>query len=374
MRKQAALLIYLEPTPYVAALVRRIKEVSKAPVEVLYVAGNLSQPWNLPLEDISGSFLPRSCLLAAIAVARRLSTGQYDVLHLAGWGHRTLLIALLLGWCFRVPVFLESDTQLPPLLPLWKRTIKRFLYPLLFSIPRRVLPGGSRQAAYFRHYRVQDDRIVVNHMTVDVAGIIRQSDALAKHKAKSALRKEFGILEDQAVFVFVGRLEPYKGIANLLTAFDRVRRDHPEAVLLVVGDGSERKRVLAAARSNQNIRFVGRLTPTDVVKAYHCADIALVPSTFEPWGLVVNEAMAVGLPIVVSDRVGCVGDIVRHGETGLVFCAGSTDELESAMLHLLENPERSAEMGKAARRLISTWTLEAQAKITLDAWRCGMNL
>jgi glycosyltransferase involved in cell wall biosynthesis len=105
-----------------------------------------------------------------------------------------------------------------------------------------------------------------------------------------------------------------------------------------------------------------------VIRAYNCADIGVVPSIFEPWGLVVNEAMAVGLPVIASDRVGCVDDLVKHGKTGMVYHAGSPEELSRVMLHLLESPKKRIQMGLGGRRLISGWTLEQQARTTVAAW------
>lgn len=370
---RAALLIYIEPTPYVLGLIRCIANCSEAPVEALFVTANVSQPWNLTLRDASASYLPMGTFVAALEIAKKLSTGQYGLLHLAGWGHPTLLLVLLLGWHHRIPVFLESDTPLPLDLPLWKRAFKRLFYPYLFRIPAKVLPGGRRQTEYLRHYGVSNGRLVTAHMTVDVAEIMRCSDEMRAQGDKPALRRKFGLSESQTVYIFVGRLETYKGIGSLLEAFGAVTQTRSDVALLIVGDGCERMQVEAAARENNFVKYAGRLEPDDVIQAYVCADIALVPSTFEPWGLVVNEAMAVGLPVIASDRVGCVDDLVRHGETGLVFPSGSAEKLGESMLYLLENPETRTEMGEAGRRLISGWTLEEQARITVEAWRLGVD-
>lgn len=371
MQKQAPLLIYIEPTPYVLGVIRQIAECSKAPVEVLFIGTNMSQPWNLSLRGMPASYLPNGTIAAALEIFRKLSARQYSLLHLAGWGHWTLLLALLLGWCYRVPVFMESDTPLPIGLPLWKRVFKRLFYPLLFRIPTKVLPAGLRQAAYFRHYGVHSDRIVKVQMTVDVADIIRRSNIISEQKARPGLRREFGFSESQTVFIYVGRLEAYKGIEIMLDAFDELVRTHPQAALLVLGEGPERKRVEAAARGNESIRYVGRLEYDRVIQAYICADVAVVPSTFEPWGLVVNEAMAAGLPSITSDRVGCVDDLVKHGETGRIFSAGSRLRLKDSMQYLVEHSEKRKKMGNQARQLIAGWTLENWATNIVDAWSGG---
>jgi glycosyltransferase involved in cell wall biosynthesis len=212
------------------------------------------------------------------------------------------------------------------------------------------------------------ERIVIDRMTVDVSDIIRRSRAIRSTEALEDLRGKFGFSENQTVFIYVGRLEFYKGIRCLFEAFEILRRTWPEAALLVVGDGPERTWLEAAVRGSGSIRWAGRLDYENVIRAYNCADVAVVPSLFEPWGLVVNEAMAVGLPVIASDRVGCVDDLVRSGETGFIFPSGSAEELSDAMSRCMKNPQQRVTMGAEGRRLISGWTLEEQARTIVAAW------
>ena len=363
-----ALLVYIEPTPYVLGLIREIAKHERVQVEALFLDANVSQAWNLTLQDDSASYLPVGHLAAALEIRRKLATGRYDLLHLAGWGHPVLLFASILGWWLRIPVFMESDTPLPIGLPLWKRAIKRSLYPVLFKIPAMVLPGGSRQAEYFRNYGVGAGRIVNAQMTVDVVEMSKHSAVIRAHGQRSDLRRKFGLDEDQTVFIYVGRLEPHKGIRLLLEAFGDLAKDYPKAALLFAGDGSQRAIVISASVSNHAIKYAGRLSSEEVLSAYNSADIAVLPSDFEPWGLVVNEAMAVGLPVVVSDRVGCVDDLVKDGQTGLIFPAGDKRRLELAMRHMIEHAEERRKMSDRAAALISQWTLENWANNIVESW------
>ena len=89
---------------------------------------------------------------------------------------------------------------------------------------------------------------------------------------------------------------------------------------------------------------------------------------FEPWGLVVNEAMAAGLPVIASERVGCVDDLVVDGKTGVVIGADSPSSLAKAMTRLADDAPLRQAMGVAARQRISSWTIEAEAKIVVGAW------
>jgi glycosyltransferase involved in cell wall biosynthesis len=363
----AALLIHVEPTPYVLGFIRTIRGVHSGPVESLFIAANVTQPWNLSLQS-GESILPRGTVNAAAEIRRRLASGRYALLHLAGWGHPLFVWAALVGHYYRIPMYMESDTQLSPDVAGWKRAIKRICYPPFFRLIRTLLPAGTRQAEYFRHYGVTKNRIVLAQMTVDVAGISRRRDAVDRDGQRAALRALLGLGRDDIVFVFVGRLEPRKGVAHLLEAFGALSAARPDVALLVVGDGGERQRVAAAAAGNAQLRYAGRLDTEKVIAAFCCADVALVPSLIEPFGLVVNEAMAAGLPVIASDRVGCVDDLVKHGETGLVVPAGSAGALREAMAQLADSRQLRTSMSAAARVLISGWTLEQQARIIARVW------
>jgi len=280
-----------------------------------------------------------------------------------------LLMALFLGWIYRIPVFIESDTPLRVDLPVWKRFIKRLLYPLLFKIPKTFLPGGTRQAQYFRHYGVSENRIVIAEMTVDVTHIMAKSQQIIENNLRKKIRAEFGFTNEQTVFVYVGRFDPLKGgVTELLEAFASLHKSHPSAALLIVGDGSQRQLVQAAAQTLLSVKYTGRLSLNDVIKAYNAADVALLPSYAESWGLVVNEAMAVGLPVIVTDRVGCVDDLVIDGKTGRIIQASSSEQLREAMCYLFDNPNERQKMGASGRELISHWTLENEANNIVKAW------
>ncbi len=363
------LMLHIEPTPYVLGFIRHAKLHHDGRVDSVFIATNVSQPWNLSLEHEGSVLLPSGFIAAAMDIIRRVSSGRYRLLHLAGWGHPLLFWALIVGGLYRMPVIIESDTQIPAASPLWKSALKRLLYPSLFRIPRAVLPSGTRQGRYFRQYGVPDDRIVIARMTVDVTEIARRTDELRAADAVRLLRKEFGLAGEAVVFVFVGRLEdPRKGIRTLLAAFAQVSKERSDMALLVVGDGTARSQVEVAAAANPSIRYLGRLDWDATLRARCCSDAAVVPSMIEPFGLVVNEAMASGLPVIASDQVGCIDDLVHHGTTGLVFQSGNVGQLANAMRELAESKELRERMGAEARRLISTWTLEAQGRIAADAW------
>lgn len=360
-------MLYVEPTTYIMDLVCAIRAAGPGQVDVVFIAENVSQRWNLPLQCMPHELLPAGRVAALRALYRKLSEGRYDVLHLAGWGHPRLLVAMLMGWWLDIPVTMETDTPMPHRLSGWKRLVKRVAYPWLFRIPARFLPGGTRQAAYLKHYAVEARRIRIAYMTVDIAAISAHKEATPAARIRE-LRAVQGIDADATVFLYVGRMEPHKGIRELVEAVTLLAADRPFSLLLV-GEGSLSAEVAAAAERNARIRCLGRLSGAALLSAYAMADVFVLPSSFEPWGLVVNEAMAAGLPVIATDRVGCIDDLIVVGETGLVVPAESPDALARAMRQFIQDRPALRSFGQNARRHIAPWTITRSAEIMRATWQ-----
>jgi glycosyltransferase involved in cell wall biosynthesis len=210
--------------------------------------------------------------------------------------------------------------------------------------------------------------MTVAQMTVDVCAIRRF--CANREAVRSAARARWGMSADERIVLYIGRLEVYKGLQELLSAFARAIEEESDMRLAIAGDGSLRPRVEAiAANADCRITYLGRLSGDEVLRAYLAADLLVLPSLFEPWGLVVNEAMACGLPVIVSARVGCADDLVRQGETGLVVGAGREIELTNAIRQLVRDAPARGRMRHAAESLISNWTLKEEAQNIICAWR-----
>ncbi len=357
------LLIYIEPTSYLMPLWREIKARSSVETRLIFVEENLSQQWNFDLQGDPHVEVLRGSRAAKLARLWQLLR-QRDVrlLDLAGWGHPLLMATLLLAWLHRIPVTMESDTQYDSTVARWRRALKRLVLPALFRIPRRFLAAGTRQAAYFMRYGVNRDRICIAQMTVDVRSLMEQVERHRVEDFSASCRHK------PTVFLYVGRLEGYKGVQDLLDAFVALPAEDGQARLIIVGDGSLRARVEGTAHGHPAIDYLGRLSGEALFRAYACADVFVLPSRAEPWGLVVNEAMAAGLPVIVTDRVGCVDDLVRDGENGCIVPAANRAHLTRAMYSFVRQPEMVAAMGRMSRQIISGWTIEDEAQIMLDAW------
>jgi len=362
-------MIYLEPTSYVMSFVSKMRTAMQDKVSVLFISTDRSQPWNIVVPEQWCEVLSPRWMRAVRRLFWWINPKRCAVLHLAGWGHPLLILAMIVGALHRIPIFLESDTQLAPAESRWKRVLKGLLYPTMFSLPTRLLPGGSRQAAYMLHYGARPERILVARMTVDVTAMQRETESRGERRA--AMRAELGMRDNDVAFLFVGRLALTKGIGTLLKAFLNVAKRHPNARLLIVGDGDERDRIEQTAGQCSRIMLLGRKDSSALLDAYVVADVLVVPSLFEPWGLVVNEGMAAGLPVIATDAVGAVDDLVQHGINGLRVQTGDTKELEGAMVHLLAGSDVRTGMGRASLALIGGWTQEGKADRVAGAWRAA---
>jgi glycosyltransferase involved in cell wall biosynthesis len=170
-------------------------------------------------------------------------------------------------------------------------------------------------------------------------------------------------------FLFVGRLIERKGVDVLIDAF----RSLAGGELWIAGDGPIRERVQAAAAHDARVRFHGHVDDEGLRKLYSEAGALVVPSLYEPWGLVVNEALAYGLPVIATDEVGAAYDLVDPGVNGYMVPAGSARALAEAMRAVREwTPERFERSAGHSRAKLESWSTDRAADAMVDACRLAL--
>ena len=212
------------------------------------------------------------------------------------------------------------------------------------------LSPGVRVRDYLQWYGVPERRIfhvphaVDNQMFAAAAAPYQQPDV------RAAARLRWGIDPDAFVVLFVGKLTPSKRPLNVVRAMARLA---PGATLMVVGSGPLESAVRdEAARLNVAIKMVGFLNQSELGEPYGLADCLTLPSDFpETWGLVVNEALATGLPCVVSNAVGCAPDLIRDGETGYVYPLDDIEALAMSLARVRHRKALAYDWGPACRAL-----------------------
>jgi glycosyltransferase involved in cell wall biosynthesis len=255
----------------------------------------------------------------------------------------------------RVPVLLRAESTLHDRArSRTKLLAKELFFRVLRSQVSAVLAIGEANARYWRHYLGEDMPIFRMPYAVDNSFFQRRADEAAG--GRDALRTELGLEPERPVILFASKLQERKRCADLVAAHAML--GEPRPCLLIVGDGEERKHLEQQAGGNPDIRFLGFRNQTELPRFFDLCDVFVLPSRHEPWGLVVNEAMNAGRPVVVSDDVGCQEDLVREGETGAVFLVGGVRALAEALERVLGEPGVAARMGVAARARIDAFSFE----------------
>jgi glycosyltransferase involved in cell wall biosynthesis len=189
---------------------------------------------------------------------------------------------------------------------------------------------------------------------------------------RNEFRRELGLLLGRPVILFAAKFTSGKAPHDLLAAWLALQAqwsDMQLPYLLFVGDGPLRSQleVQAGAHAGKGVRFVGFRNQTELPAFYDLCDVFVLPSHFEPWGLVVNELMNAGKPIIVSDRVGAAPDLVANGVNGFIYPAGDVAALVLRLKHVLESPDKREEMGRKSLERINTWDFETDRKGLLGA-------
>jgi glycosyltransferase involved in cell wall biosynthesis len=225
--------------------------------------------------------------------------------------------------------------------------VSRFCYPGANGLAHLRAHGVSPQHASFSPYSVDD-------------ALIRHSlEAVDRVEA----RRELGIGDQHFAFVLSGKLIARKAPMLVVEAI-RAHRHRDRVVLIALGDGELRDEFVPAARALLGDRFIfpGFVNQSQLGRYFRAADALVMPSRHETWGLVVNEAMHYGLPVIVTDQTGCHHDLVLPERTGLVIPRDDATALARAMEWLSDEPARARAMGTAAGRHIEGYTVAQSAR------------
>jgi glycogen(starch) synthase len=171
-----------------------------------------------------------------------------------------------------------------------------------------------------------------------------------------AERRRHGVAGGPPELLFVGRLEYEKGVHDAIAALPRIRRAHPGTTLTIAGDGTQQDWLVEQARKHRVLkatRFVGRLDHAELLAALHRADAAVLPSHYEPFGLVALEAAAAGTPLVTSN-IGGLGEAVINGETGMSCPPRDVARLAEAVGAVLDDPAAAQRRARAARERLTS--------------------
>ena len=244
----------------------------------------------------------------------------------------------IIRWCHKqhVPCFMFGDSNIHGDTRRGiKSVIKKLIVTRIVKSCTGILACGTLGKAYFEKYGARPERIFYFPYEPDYQLLAALSDPFI-----SQVRQRFGLNPGVAGSFTLDDWSAFKRVDLLFNAFLTIAVDRPEWDLVIVGDGPDRKQLEAMVPSELSSRVVwaGFVDDQAVVSAvYRASDLLVLPSDFEPWALVINEAAAAGLAIIASNVVGAAAELVREGVNGKLFPPGDLEALTRAMLQATDS-------------------------------------
>ncbi len=320
-------IVATHPIQYYAPLYRALASSGKIELKVFYerfpTEEQQGQGFGRPFKwdiDLRSGYESAGETAGMNELFKGIASHRWHAILVHGWHSQLYRKVIGQAWNAHAPLMVRGDSHLHTDRKRWLQWLKTPIYRNLLSKFSVCFAVGTWSAQYYRHYGVPDHRIVLSPHCVDNTRLQLQSVQLRTER--SQLRDAWGIHQDEFVFAFVGKMISLKQISDLIMALAELRESRPELKLrgLLAGDGPLRSELeKLAARLNVPTTFTSFLNQSEVAKAYVAADCLVLSSRSETWGLVVNEALACGLPCIVSDKVGCGVDLIVPGVNGLIY-------------------------------------------------------
>ncbi len=380
------LLVLSHPVQYVAPLLRLM--ASHPCLEILVAYSNLrgatlahdpgfgvEVQWDVPVVEgypwvalhQSGEDTTAAPPITYRALPDLLRTGNFDAVYVGGYYFRDAWRAFLLARRYDIPLLLSTDAhsldswrvQSPP-----RRALKRMLLRQIYRRAARVLAGSSGTVTFLESLGVPREHILL-------AGNMVNNDwwiARASKVDRRAVRQSWNIPEEAAIALFCGKLQPWKRPLDALEAFARMNLRN--AFLVFAGDGPMLAELQVRAGHlgvAERVRWLGFINQSQLPAVYTACDLLLLPSSYEPFGLVVNEAMLCGCPAIISDQVGAKFDLLSDSQTGFVYPCGNIELFSERLRYLIANSPARRQMATSARERMSKWRPEQNVEAYVKA-------
>ncbi|MFA5098670.1 MAG: glycosyltransferase family 4 protein [Candidatus Paceibacterota bacterium] len=337
--------------------------------------------WDLPLLDgYNYKFLknysprPENYLLGLInfGIVRELKNGKYDLLFVHGWNSFTNILAVLTAFLLGISVAMHGDNCFACELvkPLWKRGLKKIILTVFFKKIRHFLYMGNEDKKFYKYHGVPENKLISMPYATDNDYFYKLSESIDRKKVREREK-----VKNNIVILFVGKLVNRKRPMDLLKAYESLAKNYKPKTkslsLIFVGDGNLRPELEKYARDRnlKDVVFAGFKNLTETPEYYAIADIFVIPSFNECWGIVVNEAMCFGLPIIASDTVGAISDLVLENKNGLIYKTGEIENLVYCLEQLVKDDKKRQSFGKKSLEIIKNYSFDKDVEGILRAIR-----
>lgn len=246
----------------------------------------------------------------------------------------------------------------------WKACVKRLAWPVLYRLADQVLVSSTLARQLIRSLGIKDERITMSLLVVDNAWWKAQ----AAKADRSSVRASWGASETDVVFLFCAKLQSWKRPFDLLCAFAKLNQ--PNRFLVFAGEGPLRPELeaeVARLGLSSRVRFLGFLNQSQLPGVYKSSDLLILPSEYEPFAVVVNEAMCCGCPAAVSDQVGAGPDLVAPVNPDFIFPSGDLEVIARLMSSAISDPARLREFAQRGLQRMDSWSPEQSVLLTSEA-------
>jgi glycosyltransferase involved in cell wall biosynthesis len=376
--KRRILFVATHPVQYAVPLFRRMAADPRLEIQAAFLSlagARLSHDagfgaafqWDIPLLD--GYPWLELGKPQARALRRLMDDSRWDaiVLH-TGYRYTVFWAALLLARRRGIPVLFGADatdfeTQTGKGAG-YKSVLKKLVLPWIFRLADVAIVPSTRSRDFLLGMGLDVDRVVVTPYVVD--NDWWRSAAQAADRA--AVRRSWNVPIDATVFLFCAKLQAWKRPHDVLSGIARLADS--SAFLIFAGEGPLRadlERSASALGISERTRFLGFANQSELPAIYGAADVLVLPSEYEPFGVVVNEAMLCGCVPIVSDRVGAGGDLVGEGESGIKYPVGDTQALTHAMSALSRDAALLERLRAGAAKRVAAWSPQLNIQRLIQA-------
>jgi glycosyltransferase involved in cell wall biosynthesis len=384
------LAIASHPVPYMAPIFRRLAARNDIDIHVAYCRHrgieSIYDPefaaavrWDVPLLDgyswteVSnrGSGRPSFFGLCNPGLWKIIREGKFDAaLCFTGYRCATFWISWLAARTSSTAFLFGTDstTLAPRDGRTWKVAFKKIFWPRLFGLADQVIVPSSGSKDLMLALGLSADRITLTPYSVDNDWWIRQASTVNR----TAIRSAWNVSSSDIVVLFCAKLQAWKRPLDLLHAFRKANL--PNAVLVYAGEGPLRGQLESEALSlgiAGRVRFLGFVNQSQLPAVYTSADVMVLPSEYEPFAVVVNEAMCCGCPVIASDRVGSARDLIAPVCAEFIYSCGNVDELASILKRT--DSRKLQDLARAYGAHIRSWSPERNISATVEAIRLAVS-
>jgi glycosyltransferase involved in cell wall biosynthesis len=387
-RRFKVLAIATHPVQYMAPIFRRMAGEPQLELHVAYCSLRGAEmavdpdfqtavKWDVPLLDgyawteiaNKGSGAESFFGLNNPGLAKLIRGGRFDaVLCFVGYLRASFWIARRAAKASRTAFLFGTDAHslAPRDEKTWKMWLKKVLWPFLFRQADQVIVPSTGTLEMVKSLGIPAEKITLTPYSIDNEWWKSQSAKVNR----DAVRADLGVAAEQLIILFCAKLQPWKRPMDLLQAF--AEADLAASVLVFAGEGQQRAELEAQAVKlglQARVKLLGFVNQSQLPALYSAADVMVLPSSYEPFAVVVNEAMCCRCPVIVSDQVGAARDLVAPVRPEFVFPAGNVTALAQTLRAAFANRDQLRETGMRGFAYVETHSPQRLIAATVDAVR-----